>query len=59
MVDPKSGSPRPGDKVLIWYDPADPGDVLVYGRWGRAGNLAFLATGLLFILAGLALVLAR
>lgn len=24
----------PGQKVLVWYDPHDPGDVLVYGRWG-------------------------
>ena len=58
MVDSKSGSPRPGDKVLIWYDPADPDDVLVYGRWGRAGNLAFLAAGLLFLLAGIGLAAA-
>jgi Protein of unknown function (DUF3592) len=54
----RPGTPRPGDKVLIWYDPADPDDVLVYGRWGRAGNLAFLATGLLLLLAGLALAAA-
>jgi hypothetical protein len=27
-------------------------------RWGRAGNLAFLATGLLFLLAGIGLALA-
>lgn len=54
----RPGPSRPGDKVLIWYDPADPDDVLVYGRWGRPGNLAFLATGLLFVLAGIALAVA-
>jgi hypothetical protein len=57
-LDRKAGSPRPGDKVLIWYDPADPDDVLVYGRSGRAGSIAFLAAGLLFLLAGIGLALA-
>jgi hypothetical protein len=46
---------RPGQKVLIWYDPADPDDVLVYGRWGRATDRAFVAGGLLTILIGLTL----
>ena len=56
--DRRSGAPHPGDKVLIWYDPADPDDVLVYGRWGRAADRAFLTIGLLFILAGAALAVA-
>ena len=50
-----SGTPRPGDKVLIWYDPADPDDVLVYGRWGRTSDRVFLSVGLLFVVAGLAI----
>jgi Protein of unknown function (DUF3592) len=54
----RSGSPRPGDKVLIWYDPADPDDVLVYGRWGRGADRAFLTIGLLFIAAGIAISVA-
>jgi hypothetical protein len=58
VPDRTGGSLRPGDKVLIWYDPADPDDVLVYGRWGRAGSIAFLAAGLLFLLAGIGLALA-
>ena len=58
VLDSKRGSPRPGDKVLIWYDPADPDDVLVYGHWGRAGSLALLAAGLLLLLAGTGLLLA-
>jgi hypothetical protein len=43
---------RPGQKVLIWYDPADPTDILVYGREGRISDTAFLTAGALFILAG-------
>ena len=58
VPDRRSGAPRPGDKVLIWYDPADPDDVLVYGRWGRAGNRAFLIVGLLLILIGAAIAVA-
>ena len=48
----------PGRKVLIWYDPADPDDVLVYGRWGRAADRAFLAAGMLLILIGTAVAVA-
>jgi Protein of unknown function (DUF3592) len=44
-----------GQKVLVWYDPGDPGDVLVYGRWGQAADWAFIATGALLVLTGLIL----
>jgi hypothetical protein len=44
----------PGGTVLVWYDPADPGDILVLGRDGRL-NAAFLAVGILFILLGAAI----
>jgi len=43
---------RPGQKVLVWYDPGDPQDVLVYGREGRAADLAFVIVGALFIVLG-------
>jgi hypothetical protein len=43
---------RPGQSVLIWYDPADPSDILVYGREGRASDLVFMAAGAVFMLAG-------
>ena len=43
---------RPGQKVLVWYDPDDPQDVLVYGREGRAADLAFVIAGALFIMLG-------
>jgi hypothetical protein len=48
----KSASLQPGEKVLIWYDPEDPDDVLVYGRWGRASDRAFVIAGALFVLVG-------
>jgi hypothetical protein len=48
----KPATPRPGDKVLIWYDPADPDDVLVYGHWGRTSDRVFLSIGLLLIVVG-------
>jgi hypothetical protein len=43
---------QPGQKVLVWYDAADPQDVLVYGRDGRLADRAFVAAGMLLILAG-------
>jgi len=43
----------PGQKVLVWYDPADPDDVVTYGRTGRWLDWAFLAAGLLLIAVGL------
>jgi hypothetical protein len=49
----KSASLRPGQKVLIWYDPEDPRDVLVYGREGRTADLVFVVVGTFFILVGL------
>jgi len=53
----KPATPRPGDKVLIWYNPADPDDVLVYGHWGRSSDRVFLTTGLLLIAAGTAIAM--
>jgi len=43
---------EPGQKVLVWYDPEDPDDVLVYGRWGRVIDRTFVAAGTLFVLIG-------
>ena len=43
---------EPGRKVLIWYDPADPEDVLVFGRDGRRSDWAFVTGGLLLVVAG-------
>jgi hypothetical protein len=52
----KAAMLRPGQKVLVWYDPDDPQDVLVYGREGRAADLAFVIVGALFIVFGLGIV---
>jgi hypothetical protein len=46
---------QPGQRVLVWYDAADPDDVLVCGRDGRRADRAFMAAGLLLILAGAAI----
>lgn len=35
----------PGHSVLVWYDPADPQDTLVYGRRGWPVNVGFVAIG--------------
>lgn len=43
---------RRGQGVLIWYDPADPTDVLVYGRYGRTSNLVFVIVGAVVAVAG-------
>lgn len=49
----KAARLQAGEKVLVWYDPEDPGDILVYGRWGRAADWAFIATGAFLVLTGL------
>ena len=41
----------PGQKMLVWYDPANPDDVLTYGRGGRRSDWTFLAAGLLASIA--------
>ncbi len=46
----------PGGTVLVWYDAADPADVLVFGRYGRLSNAAFATIGIAFILGGVAFV---
>ena len=43
---------HPGQKVLVWYDPKDPDDVLVYGRWGRSADRVFVAAGTALVLLG-------
>ena len=48
----KAASAGSGHKVLVWYDPADPWDILVHGRAGWYADGAFVAVGVLFILIG-------
>src|ERR1017187_591664 len=46
-------SSRPeGARLLVWYDPVDPQDVLVYGRERRLAGRALGAVGVLIMLAG-------
>ena len=47
--------PAVGQRVPVWYDPADPTDVLVNGWDGRYGNLAFLAVGVFFLVVGMSI----
>jgi Protein of unknown function (DUF3592) len=48
----RAGRLKPGQKVLVWYDPADPADVLVYCRHARRADGLFVAAGSALILAG-------
>src|SRR5260370_32576309 len=50
----KAAALSPGQQVLVWYDPENPRDVLVYGRDGRLADSVFVAAGTLVMLAGAA-----
>jgi len=54
----KSAWLRPGQRVLVWYNPQEPQDVLVYGRDGRRADQAFLLTGVLIAAIGIAIAAA-
>jgi hypothetical protein len=43
---------KAGQKILVWYDPADPADVLVFGRYSRRADRLFVAGGLLLVAIG-------
>jgi hypothetical protein len=47
----KSRALLPGQKILVWYDPADPGDYVLFGRDGRVGDRILLFVGLGLIVA--------
>jgi hypothetical protein len=51
----KAARPVPGERILLWYDPADPEDVVVSGRDGRISNRAFAVGGIMFALVGVAI----
>jgi Protein of unknown function (DUF3592) len=55
----KAAAPTVGQKVPVWYDRADPTDVLINGWDGRYADRAFLAAGAFFILVGLGIALGR
>jgi Protein of unknown function (DUF3592) len=53
----KSAALVPGKRVLVWYDAADPGEVLLYGRGGRQVDRVFLVAGTAFVLVGCAIAI--
>jgi hypothetical protein len=44
----------PGTKVLLWYDPAEPDDVLVFGRPAINSDIIFIGVGIALLLLGAA-----
>jgi hypothetical protein len=48
----KTAALLPGERVLIWYDPADPQDFLVRGHDGRRSALVFVIAGAALVAAG-------
>ena len=48
----KSAAVLPGERVFIWYDPADPQDILVRGHDGRKSDLVFVIAGAALVAAG-------
>jgi hypothetical protein len=50
---PRRGT-LPGTKVLIWYDPAAPDDVLVFGRSAINSDVVFIGIGVALLLIGAA-----
>ena len=51
----KATAPVAGQRLLVWYDPADPTDVLVNGWDGRYQDLVFLAVGVSFLVFGVSI----
>jgi Protein of unknown function (DUF3592) len=46
---------QPGTKVLVWYDPAAPDDVLVFGRSPFNSDVIFIGIGIALLLIGAAI----
>jgi Protein of unknown function (DUF3592) len=44
-----------GTKVLVWYDPAAPDDVLVFGRSTINSDVIFIGLGIALLLVGAAI----
>jgi Protein of unknown function (DUF3592) len=51
----RSAALSPGQRVLVWYDAAEPTEVLVYGRHGSVADLGFVSAGMAFIVLGSAI----
>ena len=48
----RTGTLLAGERVLIWYDPADPADAVIQGREGRTTDLVFAVIGAVLVVAG-------
>jgi hypothetical protein len=48
----KQSALRAGQQVLVWYNPKDPDEVLIYGHQTRLADRVFLIAGVAFILIG-------
>jgi len=48
----KTAALLPGERVLIWYDPDDPQDILIQGHDGRGWDLVFVLSGAVLVAAG-------
>jgi hypothetical protein len=51
----RRSAPGPGDRVRVWYDQADPTDVLVDGSEGRWSDRVFLIAGAVSLIFGVVL----
>ncbi|MGD0559198.1 MAG: DUF3592 domain-containing protein [Streptosporangiaceae bacterium] len=51
----KSRALLPGQRVLVWYDPADPWESIVFGRDGKLSDGVLLTVGLAMIAAAILL----
>lgn len=54
----KSSWLSPGERVLVWYDPDDPQNVLLSGRASGVADIAFVLAGMAFILIGVVIAAA-
>ena len=54
----KSAALLPGERVAIWYDPAEPQAILVRGDDGRLPDLVAVIAGALLVAAGSVIVIA-
>jgi hypothetical protein len=48
----------PGERVLVWYDPGDPQNVLLSGRASGVADIAFVLAGMAFVLIGVVIAAA-
>jgi len=55
LMSSRARSMVPGEKILVWYNPDDPGEILVFGRDARVSDVTFISVGLVVLAAGIVL----